>query len=226
MRKRIAETAHKRILVYLFHHGCLLLLFFFRILSPGCLLIDATLAARLDQLPSRHTDPVAVVSFGLVPKEAEGVYLFFSNMSTLGGHETTLHGGGDNDTKDGEGKKQSSILLAIVGYRKFNNYARFSKEVDDWIALHGKPETIISGGCQGADKMAERYAKQHSVPMQVLHPDKKRYPNSNTAFAMRDREIAKACTHMLAFPSVHGRGTQLTIGFAKTHGKKVKQIDV
>jgi predicted Rossmann fold nucleotide-binding protein DprA/Smf involved in DNA uptake len=109
--------------------------------------------------------------------------------------------------------------LAIVGYRYFTDYERFCRVVDKFIAEHGRPYRIISGGCIGADQMAERYAKEHGIAVNVFEPNKSLPGNSG--FAVRDREIARACTYMIAFPSPSGRGTQLTIKFARECGKEV-----
>lgn len=118
------------------------------------------------------------------------------------------------------------VRLALVGYRRFWDYKLFSKHVDLLIEEIGRPESIISGGCIGTDKLAERYAKEHEIDMVVLKEDRKRFPVGNMCYAMRDRQIARDCTHMLAFPSEEGKGTQLTIEFAKRLGRNVKIVNV
>jgi hypothetical protein len=116
-------------------------------------------------------------------------------------------------------EEDSPVHLAIVGYRNYNDYDSFSSIVDEYILRTPVPACIISGGCVGVDKMAERYAEEYSIPMDVLKPNRSL---GNRGFAIRDREIAKKCTHMLAFPSVKGKGTQLTIGFAQKLDKPVE----
>ena len=111
------------------------------------------------------------------------------------------------------------MILAVVGYRRFNDYKLFTQKVDEFILKHGKVAKIISGGCSGADTMAEQYAKEHGMPFQAFLPDDR--IKNNSKFAKRDKEIAQECTHLLAFPSTKGKGTQLTIGFAKELGKEV-----
>jgi hypothetical protein len=114
-----------------------------------------------------------------------------------------------------------AVHLAIVGYRQFNDYKLFCTVVDAFIAsLDKKPASVISGGCRGADSMAERYAKEKDIPMDVLRPD----PSLGIrGFIVRDKEIAKKCTHMVAFPSKEGSGTQKTIGFARNMGKPIRE---
>lgn len=118
------------------------------------------------------------------------------------------------------------ILLAIVGWRSFTDYKHFSVEVNKWIQENGTPAKILSGGCVGTDRMAEKYAKEHSILMDVRKEDRKKYPMGNRCYAMRDKEIAETCTHMLAFPSCLGKGTQLTIGFAKSVNKHLTVIPI
>jgi len=124
-------------------------------------------------------------------------------------------------------EKKKEILLAIVGWRNFTDYVRFSKEVMKWVAANGdqQPSLIISGGCRGADTMAERYAKENNIRTRILRPDWARH-KGKAAYSQRDRCIALQCTHMLAFPSIHGSGTQVTIRFAQEFRKDVTVVDV
>lgn len=112
-------------------------------------------------------------------------------------------------------------ILAVVGYRYFKDYKLCSAKIDAWIKEHGTPSQIISGGCIGADSMAEKYANEHGIVMIVCKPNSSIKDNSR--FAIRDRLIAQRCTHMLAFPSSKGKGTQLTISFAKGFKKHVTE---
>jgi len=118
---------------------------------------------------------------------------------------------------------RKEIILAIVGYRDFNDWNMFSGHVFAWIEEHGKPSQIISGGCKGTDKMAERFAETNQISMVVLNPNNS---HGKQKFAIRDKEIARRCTHMIAFPSNRGRGTQLTIRFALDFHKQVVIITV
>jgi hypothetical protein len=113
-----------------------------------------------------------------------------------------------------------SIKLAIVGYRHFHDYAFLCEKVDRFVEHFGTPRQIISGGCVGTDKLAERYAREHNIHMRVLAPDAS--IRNNSKFALRDKEIARLCTHMIAFPSAQGKGTQLTVDFARSFHKQVQ----
>lgn len=123
----------------------------------------------------------------------------------------------------------SSIKLAIVGYRDYTNYEEFKKSVDEYIT-ELKVNEIVSGGCRGTDTMAEEYAKEKGIQMVVFKPNWIKYPwaeSKSLAYTMRDQEIAKYCTHMIAFPSKEkGKGTQITIGFAEKLKKPCKVINI
>lgn len=63
-----------------------------------------------------------------------------------------------------------TITLAIVGSRTFNDYSTFKTIIQSLQTKTGF-NAIISGGAQGADKLAERYAKEFNVPITIELPD-------------------------------------------------------
>ena len=121
---------------------------------------------------------------------------------------------------------EEPVILAIVGYRNFGNYDVFLKTVEEAIEEWGMPASIVSGGCRGADKMAERFARERGIEVKVLLPNKRLHPYGSSRFVVRDRKIAEMCTHMVAFPSELGKGTQHTIAFAQKLKKPVKLVFV
>lgn len=65
--------------------------------------------------------------------------------------------------------------LAIIGSRTFNNYHYAKAEImkiitSNFIVI----DKIISGGATGADKIAETFAKNHNLPIDVITPDWKK----------------------------------------------------
>lgn len=115
-----------------------------------------------------------------------------------------------------------SIKLAVVGSRSFNDWKKFSEHLDHWIEKNGKPEIIVSGGAKGADSLAEKYASEKSIPTEIYKPDYSTY--GSKAPLIRNDKIVEACTHMLAFPSNQGSGTQYTISKAEKLKKLVEVI--
>ncbi len=123
---------------------------------------------------------------------------------------------------DEEGGINLPMILAIVGWRYFDDYNLFKAFVNNWTGQYGKPDLIISGGCKGADKMAERYAKANGIDMRIYPPKANPFLSLGARFLLRDKEIAEACTHMIAFPNYKlGKGTQHTIRFANKAKKHV-----
>jgi hypothetical protein len=117
---------------------------------------------------------------------------------------------------------RKNMKLAIVGYRGFTDYHLFKRHLVEFIEQHGEPVEIISGGAKGADAMAERYAKEENLPVVILKPDWK--TQGRKAGILRNTDIVARCTHLLAFPSENGRGTQDTIKKAKRSGKIYKEV--
>lgn len=113
----------------------------------------------------------------------------------------------------------NDIHLAIVGSRKYNDADTFCDHVDAWIKEHGKPKTIISGGAAGADTLAALYARAHNISLTLYQPDWKQF--GRAAGPKRNQQIVDACSHVLAFPSQHGRGTQDTMRKANRANKPV-----
>lgn len=113
--------------------------------------------------------------------------------------------------------------MAVIGYRYYNNYEHIKKELDDFVEKSGKPiDLIVSGGCVGVDLLAERYAKENNIPVLIFLPN---LSFGKRGYAIRDQEIVNHSTHMIAFPSKQGKGTQITIQMAqKKEGYKSRVI--
>lgn len=90
------------------------------------------------------------------------------------------------------------IRLAIVGSRKHDNYKEFEKNVREWIKVNGTPEVIISGGAEGADKLAKRFATENNYTFIEYPAQWNMY--GKAAGPMRNQKIVDEATHMIAFP--------------------------
>ena len=58
----------------------------------------------------------------------------------------------------------------IVGSRSYTDYGAFKAKCDALLADKTDIE-IVSGGCSGADAIAERYAHSHGYPLQIFPAD-------------------------------------------------------
>ena len=68
---------------------------------------------------------------------------------------------------------------------------------------------IISGGAEGVDQLAERYALEHSLAMTVIRPDYKTYERH--APLVRNREICHEADYVLIFWDGRSRGSMNVI---------------
>jgi hypothetical protein len=130
--------------------------------------------------------------------------------------------------KDGSTEQELSdfkVRMGVVGYRNYNDYDHIKRELDTFqTKADSKIDLIVSGGCTGVDTLAERWADENNIPKLILLPIKKLGKRS---FAIRDQEIVNSSTHMMAFPSTRGKGTQITIGMAKKQPKiKLRVFDI
>lgn len=127
----------------------------------------------------------------------------------------------DSDNKGG--RKSNRIVLAIIGSRDMNNQNLFDEKMENWVKKYGQPDEIVSGGAKGADTLGEEYAEKYGIPIEIFRPDYKRYPGKYAPL-VRNTDIIQYCTHVMAFPSRNGRGTQDAMRKANKFHKKMKVI--
>jgi hypothetical protein len=116
--------------------------------------------------------------------------------------------------------------LAIVGSRNFNDWELCKKTVLDalkeWNIDVNDINNIVSGGARGADTLAERFAEEYGISMIVFKPDWNKH--GRAAGILRNSDIIAKSTHVVAFPSKRGRGTQDSIRKAEGSNKKLKIV--
>lgn len=104
------------------------------------------------------------------------------------------------------------MKLIIAGSRGFNDY-RFARECFiGFIEKHGVPETIVSGGARGADRIGEVLAKDFGISLRKMNAEWKIY--GPRAGYLRNVEMAKNADALLAFWDGHSRGTNHMISAA------------
>jgi len=111
------------------------------------------------------------------------------------------------------------MKLAIVGSRTFTDQERFDAWIDKAIELWGIPDEVVSGGASGADTLGERWARSRGIKVTIFRPDWDQY--GRAAGIIRNRDIIARATHVLAFPSRRGKGTQHSISLAKKQKKEL-----
>lgn len=117
------------------------------------------------------------------------------------------------------------VRVGIVGSRTFNNYCFLAEVVAGYLQAHNlTPSVIVSGGADGADALAERYAREHNIPLQIYPADWKRYGRS--AGAKRNQEIVNMSDILIAFRVSNSAGTTITINMARTKGISVHVVEL
>jgi len=108
--------------------------------------------------------------------------------------------------------------IAVIGSRSFKNFKFLSQILDEYLET---VTLIISGGADGADKLAARWARKRDIETKVFDPDHKRYKH---AYHHRNRLIAEACQLLIAFWDGSSTGTKYTIDYARRLGKPVRIV--
>jgi hypothetical protein len=115
----------------------------------------------------------------------------------------------------------NNISLAIIGGRNFHDYILLSREVKLFTSGLSISQ-IISGGAKGADSLGECYAIEYGIPIKILYPDWNKYGRS--AGILRNSDIIRESTHVIAFWDGLSKGTKDSINKAQTQNKILKIV--
>lgn len=108
------------------------------------------------------------------------------------------------------------IKVIIAGTRDFNDYAFLKKNVDYFlqgINPNNEEIEIVSGNARGADKLGERYAKEHNLPVKLFPANWDKY--GKQAGYLRNQEMANYADVLIAFWDEKSKGTKHMIDIAK-----------
>ena len=108
------------------------------------------------------------------------------------------------------------IKVIIAGTRDFNDYAFLKKNVDYFlqgINPNNEKIEIVSGNARGADKLGERYAKEHNLPVKLFPANWDKY--GKRAGYLRNQEMANYSDVLIAFWDEKSKGTKHMIDIAK-----------
>lgn len=112
------------------------------------------------------------------------------------------------------------IKVIIAGTRDFNDYALLKKDVDYFLQdFNPSKIEIVSGNARGADKLGERYAKEHNLPVKLFPANWDKY--GKRAGYLRNQEMANYSDMLIAFWDEKSKGTKHMIDIAKKQGLTV-----
>lgn len=111
-------------------------------------------------------------------------------------------------------------IIGIVGARRIEPDSAYRTMLSVIKQTHATCRGVVSGGAEGIDALAERWAYNNDVPLRVFKPEYK-HSRDRTAPLKRNTLIADACDILYAFPTSESRGTYDTIRKAEQMGKQV-----
>lgn len=119
------------------------------------------------------------------------------------------------------------MKLIIAGSRTFTDYSKVKSTLDH--LLQNIPEdteeiVVLCGKCRGADTLGEQYAQQYLDGVEYYPADWDTH--GKAAGPIRNKEMAKNATHLVAFWDGASRGTKHMIDLAEEYGLEIRVVRV
>lgn len=111
------------------------------------------------------------------------------------------------------------MRVAIIGSRGFTDYNLLVRTLEP---VKSKIKLIVSGGANGADSLAEKYALANNILTEIYLPDWETYGRS--AGYIRNKTIIENSDIVIAYWDGSSKGTQHSIKLAKKLNKHIKII--
>ena len=109
--------------------------------------------------------------------------------------------------------------IAVIGSRNYSNYPQFRKIMIRLIQSIQDEITIISGGANGADSLAEQFANEFSYPIKIFKAEWDKYGKS--AGYKRNYTIWENSSLGIAFWDGRSKGTSHSFNIARQQNKKL-----
>jgi hypothetical protein len=105
------------------------------------------------------------------------------------------------------------MRLAVVGSRSFSSYQTLEWNLNPYLntCLH-----LVSGGAEGADSLAQEYAKRKGLGITVYYPA---WQQGMSAGFICNQKIIDDCDMMIAFWDGESKGTEHSIKTMELTGK-------
>lgn len=115
-------------------------------------------------------------------------------------------------------------VVAIIGSRTFVNYLYAKKKILEILEDENiTPYKIVSGGAVGSDKIAETFAEEYNINVEVFKPD---WSIGKHAGLLRNTQIIENCDYVIAFWDMKSKGTLDSINKAKKLNKSLYIVDI
>jgi hypothetical protein len=106
------------------------------------------------------------------------------------------------------------------------DYDTFYGVMDTYLAPEYQPLSIISGGARGADNLAEEWAKERKVPIQVFPVTPHEWGKyGKRAGYLRNQKMLDEGKPDLVIAFRGGKGTRMMIELAEQAGVKVEKVE-
>lgn len=130
------------------------------------------------------------------------------------------------DIKEDKEMSDTKLGVIIAGSRYFWEYGTFAEVTDKMLSNYAPSDiTIISGGANGADQLAERYARENGIKIIVMPANWEKFGKSagyrrNEAMHKRLNDFEKkAC---LCFWDGQSKGTKHNFGLSIRYEEQLK----
>jgi len=91
-----------------------------------------------------------------------------------------------------------------------NNYDTFVREVERILSERNlTPSVIVAGGAKSTDTLAERYATEKNLPLEIHKPNWKH----KGAGKERNKRIVENADFMIAFWNIESKGTNTRLRY-------------
>ena len=111
------------------------------------------------------------------------------------------------------------MIVLVCGSRTWQGQVKSLQMMNVLEELN--PDEIIVGGAEGADRLAEVWAKAHSVPVTVITANWRKEGRS-AGIKRNNRMLDRNPDRVLAFWDGQSKGTKHTIDQARRRGIKVE----
>ena len=107
--------------------------------------------------------------------------------------------------------------VVIAGSRDVEDYVLVSQIISVGLRALGINLSsileFISGNARGIDRLGERYAKEHNIPVRIFKPDWKQF--GKAAGVIRNKDMAREATHAIIIRKNQSKGSTHMANFCK-----------